>query len=112
MKQTRKFKAMKKLISLFLALAMLTACAAALADTEVTVYAATSMTASLTKAADLYMAETPGVTVVLNFGSSGTLLTQIRSGAACDIFLSAAQKQMDALEADGLLADGTRCDIL
>ena len=103
---------MKKLISLFLALALALACTAALADTEITVYAATSMTASLTKAVELYMAANPGTTVTLNFGSSGTLLTQIQSGEACDIFLSAAQKQMNTLEEAGMLAEGTRYDIL
>ena len=44
--------------------------------------------------------------------SSGTLLTQIREGYECDIFFSAAQKQMDDLEADGLMVEGTRADVV
>ena len=103
---------MKKFISLFLALAMVLTCAAALAETEITVYAATSMTASLNAVKELYEAANPDVTVTINFGSSGTLLTQIQEGAACDIFISAAQKQMNTLEEAGMLAEGTRFDIL
>ena len=103
---------MKKILALILTAVMLLGCTAALADTEITVYAATSMTASLTKAAELYMAANPDTKVTINFGSSGTLLTQIQSGEACDIFLSAAQKQMNTLEEAGMLAEGTRYDIL
>ena len=103
---------MKKILALILTAVMLLGCTAALADTEITVYAATSMTASLTKAAELYMAANPDTKVTINFGSSGTLLTQIQSGLACDIFLSAAQKQMNTLEEAGMLAEGTRYDIL
>src|SRR5699024_6481713 len=43
---------------------------------------------------------------------SGTLLTQIEEGYECDIFFSAAQKQMDELEADGLMAEGTRSNVV
>ena len=43
---------------------------------------------------------------------SGTLLTQIQEGYECDIFFSAAQKQMDDLEADGLVKDGTRANVV
>ena len=44
--------------------------------------------------------------------SSGTLLTQIEEGYECDIFFSAAQKQMDQLESDGLVVDGTRANVV
>ena len=103
---------MKKLLALFLAAAMLLSCAAAVADTEITVYAATSLTASLNAAKALYEAANPGVTVTINFGSSGTLLTQIQEGEACDIFISAAQKQMNALEQAELIDAASRFDIL
>lgn len=103
---------MKRILPLILAAVLLLSCPAALADTEITVYAATSLTASLSAAKDVYEAANPGVTVTINFGSSGTLLTQIQAGEACDIFISAAQKQMNALQEAGMLEDESRFDIL
>ena len=69
------------------------------------------MTETLTEIAGLYKKEAPDVSLVYNFDSSGTLQTQIEEGAVCDLFLSAGQKQMDALETDFVL-EGTRCDLL
>ena len=54
----------------------------------------------------------PNVELVFNFDSSGTLKTQIEEGADCDLFLSAAQKQMNALQDEGLINPGTRVDLL
>lgn len=54
----------------------------------------------------------PNVKIIYNADSSGTLLTQIEEGYECDLFFSAAQKQMDVLEADGFLVDGTRSDVV
>ncbi|MBQ8094845.1 MAG: molybdate ABC transporter substrate-binding protein [Clostridia bacterium] len=65
---------------------------------ELIVFAAASMTETLTKLKDVFEAEHPGVTVVYNFDSSGTLKTQIESGAECDVFISAAPKQMNQLD--------------
>ncbi len=66
---------------------------------ELTVFAAASMTETLTEIADLYKAVAPNVTLVFNFDSSGTLKTQIQEGADCDVFISAAPKQMNQLDA-------------
>ena len=66
---------------------------------ELTVFAAASMTETLSEIADLYKVEAPNVSIVYNFDSSGTLKTQIQEGAVCDLFLSAGQKQMDQLDA-------------
>lgn len=65
---------------------------------ELTVFAAASMTETLTEIKTLYEAENPNVTLVFNFDSSGTLKTQIQEGAVCDLFISAGQKQMNQLD--------------
>ena len=65
---------------------------------ELTVFAAASMTETLTEIAELYKAVEPNVSLVFNFDSSGTLKEQIEQGAACDLFISAGQKQMNQLD--------------
>jgi molybdate transport system substrate-binding protein len=62
------------------------------------VFAAASMTETMTEIAELYKAQNPNVNVIFTFDSSGTLKTQIQEGAVADIFISAAQKQMNQLE--------------
>ena len=89
---------------------------------ELIVFAAASMTETLTKLGEQYMADHPEVSIVFNFDSSGTLKTQIQEGADCDIFISAGQKQMNQLDItakpesnpDGLdfVLEGTRFNIL
>lgn len=96
------------------------AASTAVADT-LTVFAAASMTESLTKATDAFTSET-GTQVSFNFDSSGTLKTQIQEGAECDVFISAGQKQMNQLDitadkavnTDGLdfIASDTRINLL
>ena len=68
-------------------------------EVELTVFAAASLTETLTEIGELYAREAPGVKLVFNFDSSGTLKTQIQEGAACDLFISAGQKQMDQMDA-------------
>ena len=63
------------------------------------VFAAASMEATLTEIAELYKEVAPWVTLTFTFDSSGTLKTQIEEGAVCDLFISAAQKQMNQLDA-------------
>jgi len=65
---------------------------------ELIVFAAASMTETLTEIKAMYEAAHPGVTLIFNFDSSGTLKTQIQEGAACDVFISAGQKQMNQLD--------------
>ena len=79
---------------------------------ELVVFAAASMTETLTELGDQYMTDHPEITILFNFDSSGTLKTQIQEGADCDVFISAGQKQMDQLETDGLILTDTRFDIL
>lgn len=91
---------MKKLLSLLLVLcvAALPALSLAEAQTEIIVFAAASMTETLTEIKALYEAAHPGIVLTYNFDSSGTLKTQIQEGADCDLFISAGQKQMDQLD--------------
>ena len=65
---------------------------------ELIVFAAASLTETLTAIGETYSAENPGVTFRFNFDSSGTLKTQIQEGADCDLLISAGQKQMDQLD--------------
>ncbi len=70
---------------------------------ELIVFAAASMKETLTQIAGLYKAAAPNVTLTFTFDSSGTLKTQIQESADCDVFISAAPKQMNQL--DGSLRD-------
>lgn len=106
---------MKKYFCLLLVLLMslpLAACGGQSEQVELHVFAAASLTETLDQIIETYKAEVPGVTVVATYDSSGTLLKQIQEGAECDLFLSAAQKQMDALEEDGSLLADSRTDLL
>ena len=70
---------------------------------ELIVFAAASMTETMNQIKEMYEQENPNVTITYNFDSSGKLLTQITEGADCDLFISAAPKQMNAM--DGSLKD-------
>lgn len=72
------------------------------------VSAASSLTQVMTELAAKYSADHPGVTIRNNFGASGTLEQQIRRGAVVHLFVSAAARQMDALERDGLIDPASR----
>ena len=81
-------------------------------ETEIQVFIAASLNTVMTELAEMYNEEHPEVKITYNPDSSGTLLTQIQEGYECDIFFSAAQKQMDDLEAAGLMVEGTRADVV
>lgn len=126
---------MKKMMAVFLCLTLLAVFAGCAGDAkagqsgepgetevELVIFAAASLTETLTQIADLYRAVAPQVKLTFTFDSSGTLETQIQEGAVCDLFLSAAQTQMDALDKsqkgeknpDGLdlIDTATRIDLL
>ena len=77
-------------------------------DKELTIFAASSLTETLTEISELYKKKNPEVTIIFNFDSSGTLKTQIQEGADCDLFISAGQPQMDQVD----VLEGTRTDLL
>lgn len=91
---------------------------------EIQVFAAASMQESLNAVIALYKEAAPDITVVATYDSSGTLLNQIREGASCDLFISAAPQQIDALDGSfkndaeknphglDLLAEGSRINLL
>ncbi|MBQ6554050.1 MAG: molybdate ABC transporter substrate-binding protein [Firmicutes bacterium] len=81
-------------------------------NTEVTVFIAASLNGAMQEIADEYKSAHPHVDILLNEDSSGTLMTQIEEGHKCDIFFSAAQKQMDTLEEEGYIKENTRKNVL
>ena len=91
-------------------------------DIDLIVFAAASMTETLTEIAELYKEAAPDINLIYTFDSSGTLKTQIEEGAECDVFISAAPKQMNQLDitaspevnTEGLdfVMEGTRFNLL
>ncbi len=79
---------------------------------ELHVAAAASLTDAMNELASIYEKDHPNVKLTFNFGSSGALQQAIENGAQTDLFFSAAQKQMDALDKSGNLLEGTRKDLL
>lgn len=122
MKIKRSFMMMVTM-SIFLCMVLLAGCGADKASTEKTpekaapqqevfVSAAASLTDVMKELSDMYTKQHPEVKLTFSFGSSGALQNAIEQGAPVDVFVSAAQKQMNALEQKGLLAEGTRKDLL
>lgn len=95
---------------------LLTGCSSSTKKEDKTIELNISAAASLKEAmADLeaaYTSKNPEVSFVINYGSSGSLQQQIEQGAPCDLFISAGEKQMTALEEEGLLLDGTNKDLV
>lgn len=86
--------------------------ASAAAGGEIIVFAAASMCESMNEIAGMYAKVAPDLKIVYNFDSSGTLKKQIEMGAECDLFISAAQKQMNALEKQGFILSDTRFNLV
>ena len=79
---------------------------------ELQVFIAASLNTCMQEVAAKYNEEHPNVKIVYNADSSGKLLTQIEEGYTCDVFFSAAQKQMNTLEEDGLVVEGSRANVV
>ena len=81
-------------------------------NVELNISAAASLKEAMTKIEEEYKKVNENVTLVVNYGASGSLQQQIEQGAPCDVFISAGQKQMKALDEAGLLLEGTYKDLL
>ncbi len=81
-------------------------------EVKITVFAAKSLNNVMEDLIRNYEETHPKVSIVGSYDSSGTLMEQIREGAPCDVFFSAAQKQMNQLEEEGFLVEGTRRDVV
>ena len=77
-----------------------------------TVSAAASLQDAISEVEGAYQQRIPNVEFCNNFGSSGNLAAQIEQGAPADMFLSSAARPMDDLEGKGLIAAGTRRNLL
>ena len=131
---------MKKLLSIILSIVMvlsLVACVGSsskttetqaaettkdVLQTELIVFAAASMTETMNQIKEMYEKKNTNIKITYNFDSSGTLLKQIVAGADCDLFISAAQKQMNQLDStkdekdnpnkNDFVLQGTRINLL
>ena len=79
---------------------------------ELLIAAAASLQNTMEEIKPLYEAANKGVTLTFTFGSSGSLQEQIEQGAPVDVFMSAALKQMKALEEGGLILEGSKKELL
>ena len=107
----QKHKTTGCLIALSVCLMLIAGCAAsqstpppaALGPIEINVSAALGLREALLDIEKDYAKQSPNVKIVYNFAAAGALQAQIEQGAPADIFLSAAVKQMDALQKKNLL---------
>ena len=105
---------MKKFLAAICVALLITGCGGGSVEktVELHVSAAASLTNAMNELAELYAKDNPNVKIIFNFGSSGALQQAIENGGETDLFFSAAQKQMNALDEKGELAEGTRKDLL
>ena len=79
---------------------------------EVQLFIAASLEGAFKEIIPLYNESQPNVTITYNADSSGTLLTQVQEGFACDVFFSAAVSQVKTLEDEGYMIANSRVDLL
>lgn len=99
-------------------LALLSACTAVSLESRdsstvnLMISVASSLQDAIADIGDLYNQQVPSVKLTFNFGSSGSLQQQIEQGAPVDIYISAAERNMDILESKNFLLDNTRQNLL
>ena len=113
---------MKRLLLLLCPLLLLSACGGAdrngvgtfqeFRNRELTIFADSSLSGICGTLAAYYRDDYPGVRLRFQFGSSAALCTRIRDGADCDLFVSASDEIMDALDDGGFLSDNSRVKFL
>ena len=81
-------------------------------NTRLLVSAAISLKDALEEVKPIYQRTKPNISITYNFGASGALQQQIENGAPVDVFVSAAQKQMNALASKNAILPGTRRNLL
>ena len=79
---------------------------------EVNTFIAASLSNAMEEIQKDFNETYPDVEILYNADSSGTLQTQIEEGSRCDIFFSAATKQMDALVGEELAKKDSVVDLL
>jgi molybdate transport system substrate-binding protein len=97
---------LRSFAALALALASL-ACGGGARDGALEVFAAASLRDALVDLEAVW-----GAPLAVHTGPSNLLAEQIRAGARADLFLSAGEREVDVLAAEGLLAEDLRCDLL
>ena len=103
----------KGILLLFISCFLLVGCAQKNQEpSKITVSAAASLKDVMDEIKTDYISKHQNVGIEYNFGSSGSLQQQIEQGAPADLFMSAASKQMDALEDKDLIIKDTRVDLL
>lgn len=114
MKNTNKNRIWKRFGTIVMTAVVLTAtgCGAKVEKTELTILAAASLTDVCDEIKGLYEAEHENVTLHFSYGSSGALQSQIEEGAPADVFMSAAAKQMTALDEEGLMDSASIVELL
>ena len=105
------------IVGMVIMISMITTCALQKVDTkdkstEIQVFIAASLSEPMKEIKSAYLKVHPELTITYNADSSGTLLTQIEEGYACDLFFSAATKQMDVLEKEGYLVENSKVNLL
>jgi len=102
---------MKREIIVLLSLLQLLVFAGPGQPAEVHLSVAASMTDAIKELDAAFVADNPGVTMLPNFGSSGSLAKQVAQGAAADLFVSAHPKWMSYLEKEGKIVPQTVRDL-
>ena len=115
----RKEVTMKKLLTVNLLLVLCIGLFAGCArkekkddTTEITIFIAASLSNAMNEIAVKYKELYPDITIIYNVDSSGVLKTQIQEGAECDLFFSAARKQMEELQEKNYIENDSVVDLL